>query len=192
MKKIFTGSLAGAIIMFTWGFLSWTILPLHLHTFMYNPVQDSVLNIMASNNVATGAYLFPMVDNRNITAFDSKYHEESEKLMQQRKGTPMATVYYLKEGYDMSGLTILRGFIFNFFAVFAACIILAPAFGTMTSFFGRWWLSLVVAFIVSACGPLMNYNWMGVPWSYTADMVLDTFLNWGVTGLWLAWYFGRK
>ena len=76
-------------------------------------------------------------------------------------------------------------------AVLAACILLAPAFATTTTFFGRWWLSLMVGLLITAAGPLIYFNWLGVPWDFTVDMILDIFLNWGITGLWLAWYFRK-
>lgn len=189
MKKLLIGSLVGAIILFIWSFLAWAILPIHLHTFSYTPAQDTILKSLADANMETGAYSLPMADNRNATAFDATYQEASQKVMEESAGKPMATIYYLKEGYDMN---IPRGFFFNFLAVFAACIILVPAFTTTTSFFQRWWFTLVIGLIVNACGPLINYNWMGMPWSFTLDMVMDVFLNWAIVGVWLAWWFGRK
>ena len=189
MKKLLIGSFVGGIILFIWSFLAWAVLPIHLHTINYTPAQDSILKILADHDMADGAYSMPMADNRNVSGFDSKYHEESEKVMEESKGKPMATIYYLRNGYDMSVMTIIRGFLINFLAVFAACLVLVPAFKTLNTFFGRWWLTLVVGLLVTACGPLINYNWMAMPWNFTADMILDNFLNWGITGLWLASYF---
>lgn len=192
MKKIIIGSFVGAIILFIWSFLAWAILPIHLHTFMYTPAQDELLKVLADNQVETGAYGIPMADNRNISAFDTKYQEDSEKLMQDYQGKPSATVYYKKEGYNMDASTLLKGFLFDFLATLAACIILVPGFTVMNSFFGRWWLVLVLGFLLSASGPLLQYNWMGYPWKFTFDMILDNLLNWGITGLWFAYYFNNK
>lgn len=192
MKKIFIGSLVGGIIMFIWGFLAWTILPIHLHTINYSPALDTVLQVMANNNTETGVYYAPMADNRNITSFDSKYQEESQKIMEATKGQPAVTVSYLKEGYAMGGTTILHGFLINFCAVLAACIVLAPAFAHMNSFFGRWWLVLLIGAVVALCGPVLNYNWMATPGVYAKDIVVDVLVNWGITGIWLAWYFKNK
>src|SRR4051812_48022694 len=98
MKKILTGSAVGAIILFIWSFLAWAILPLHLHTFMYTPAQDALLKVLEENNVETGAYIIPMADNRNVSGFDSKYMDESKKVMEASKGKPSASIYYIKEG----------------------------------------------------------------------------------------------
>lgn len=192
MKKIMIGSLVGAIILFVWSFLAWAILPLHLHTFMHTPAQDAVLKILAESNMETGAYFLPMADNRNVSGFDSKYHEEGERVMKENAGKPMASVYYLKEGYTMGASNMLKGFLFNFLAVLAACILLVPGFSMSSSFFGRWWLALLVGLLLSASGPLIQYNWIGFPWNYTMDMIIDHFLNWAIVGLWLAWYFRKS
>jgi hypothetical protein len=189
MKKLLIGSFVGSVILFIWSFLAWAVLPIHLHTYNYTPVQDSVLKILADGNMKEGAYSLPMADNREVKSFDSNYQQEAQKIMEAYAGKPMATLFYLEEGYNMN---IPRGFLFDFIAVFAACIILVPAFTTTNSFFQRWWLTLVVGLLINAAGPLINFNWLGMPWNYTVDIVLDNFLNWGITGLWLAWWFGRK
>jgi len=189
MKKILIGSLVGAIILFIWSFLAWAVLPLHLHTFSYHPAQDSLLTILANSQTESGAYSMPMADNRNATAFDSKYHEAGEQVMKQNEGKPMASIYYLKEGYDMSGFTMFKGFLFNLLATLALSIILAPAFSVSESFFGRWWVTFMAALFLNACGPLIQANWMGMPWNYTFDIVIDNFLNWGIVGLWFAYYY---
>ncbi|MEO5571045.1 MAG: hypothetical protein ABIT08_05970 [Bacteroidia bacterium] len=192
MKKILIGAFVGGIIFFIWSFLAWGLLPLHLHTFMYTPAQDSILNILANNQTESGAYLMPMADNRNVSGFDSKFHEQSEKVMKENAGKPGTTVYYLKEGYNMDGFTLLRGFLFDLIAAFAVCIMLVPAFSISSSFFGRWWLTLVAGLFLNACGPLIQYNWLGMPWNFTSDMIIDNFLNWGIVGLWFAYYFKGK
>jgi hypothetical protein len=193
MKKILIGSLVGAVILFVWGFLSWAILPMHLQTYMYTPAQDSILKILEENNLESGAYLMPMADNRNVTSsMDSKYHEEMERVMAESKGKPMASVFYLREGHIMNSGTMLRGFFFCFLATLAASIVLFPGMMAMSSFFGRWWLALMVGLLITAAGPLIQFNWMGIPWNYTVDMIMDHLLNWSVLGLWFAYYFKSK
>jgi len=189
MKKILIGTLVGGIILFTWSFLAWAILPLHVHTFMHTPAQDTLLQIMADNQFESRAYSMPMADNRQITSFSEEYLASSEAMMKANAGKPMATIYYLKEGYNMGGMTMLRGLLFNLLASLAICIMLAPAFSVTESFFGRWWLTLVAGLFLNACGPLIQFNWMAMPWDFTMDMIADNFLNWGITGLWFAFYF---
>jgi len=192
MKKILIGSLVGAVIFFVWSMLAWTISPLHYHTFMYTPAQDSILKALEQNNVPTGAYLMPTVDNRTVGQYDPQYHKDMERVMEESKGKPMATVYYLRDGYQMGSMTFIRGFFFDFLATLAASIILLPGMMAMRTFFGRWWLALIVGLLISASGPLIQFNWMGMPWNFTFDMVIDNFLNWAIIGLWFASYYKSK
>ena len=189
MKRIIIGSLIGGIILFIWSFLAWAVLPVHLHTYKYSAAQDNILKVLIENLPESGVYALPMADNTNATAFDEKYQAESEKLMTEYVDKPIASIYYLKEGYNMGGATMLRGFLFNFLAALAACIMLAPGFAATSSFFGRWWLVLVAGLFINACGPLVQYNWMGTPWAFAVDLIMDNFLNWGIVGLWFAYYF---
>ena len=128
MKKLIIGSLVGAIILFVWNFLSWVVLPIHLHTVNYTPAQDSILKLLAESGMEDGAYAMPMADNRNAGAFDAAYQDARTKVMEKSKGKPMASVYYLKDGYNEN---IPRGFLLGFLSVFAACILLVPAFTTV-------------------------------------------------------------
>jgi hypothetical protein len=139
----------------------------------------------------TGAYSMPFVDNRNVHGMDHKYMEECKKLMEENKGKPMATIYYLKQGMKFDASSFFMGFLYEFLAVLAVCIALAPAFATTATYFGRWWLVLLIGLIISLCGPMINYNFLGVPWDFTLDMVVDVFANWAIVGLWLAWYFRK-
>ena len=190
MKKLFIGSLVGAIILFIWSFYAWAISSIHLHTYMHTPLQDSIMNTLAENNMETGAYVMPMADNRNIDSKTEEYDKQSQELMGAGMGKPSAVLYYTK-AMEFNMGTLLRGFLFEFLTVFAACILLLPGFAATSSFFGRWWLTLIVGLLLSAAGPLMRYNFMGEPWSFAIDMIVDTFLNWGIVGLWLAWYFRK-
>src|SRR5438045_3342839 len=111
MKKLLIGSLVGAIIMFVWSALSWTVIPINLKTFLYTPAQDSLLKVLADNQVTTGAYATPMVDNRSVSGFDSKYQQECQEFMKANAGKPMATIFYKAEDTEMGGATMMRGFL---------------------------------------------------------------------------------
>lgn len=192
MKKIIIGALVGGIILMMWSFLAWTVLPLHRQTIKYSPAQDSVLKTLAESKMETGAYGMPMLDNRDPALDIAKYQKDSEKLMKENTGKPMAMVYYLKDGYTMDGTTILRGLLINLLAVLCACILLAPSLTTNNSFVGRWLMVLVAGVFVTACGPLIEYNWMAMPWNFTVDIIMDVMINWGIVGLWLAFYLKPK
>lgn len=180
MKKTLIGSLVGALIMFIWSFLAWMILPIHANTFAYTPAQDAILKVMADNNLETGTYGMPSAATR----------EEQMKIMETSKGKQGAMIYYTKENPGMGGGQYAGGIIFNFIMVFAACMLLAGSMGG--TFFSRWWIVMMVAVVIIFGVHMMQWNWMNHTWDYTRDFILDTAIGWGLNGLWLAWWFGRK
>ncbi len=192
MKKLLLGSFVGAIILFVWSAVSWVALPVNLHTLMYTPAQDTLLKVLADNHVPSGTYAMPIADNRTAGWFDAKFKDDAQKVMKEKAGAPTATIFYKQEDTNMNATTYLRGFLFNFLAVLAASILLVPGFAADSSFLGRWWLTLVLGLLISASGPMIEYNWMGHPWNYAKHLMVDDFLNWGIVGLWLAYYFKKE
>lgn len=180
MKKIFIASLVGAIIMFVWSFLAWMLLPIHANTYMYTPAQDAIMKVLSESNLESGVYGMPSAPTT----------EEAMKVMEANKGKPGAAIYYLKEDPGMGASQMVWGFIFDFIMVFAACTLLVN--NMAGSFFSRWWMVMMFAVIIIFGIHLMQWNWMGHTWSYTRDFLLDTALGWGICGLWLAWYLGRR
>ncbi len=69
------------------------------------------------------------------------------------------------------------------------CFILSASFAGNTSFVGRWMYVLMAGIFLAASGPLIENKWMGMPWGFTMEMVMDNLLNWGIVGIWLAYYF---
>lgn len=192
MKKIMISSIVGAIIMFAWSFLSWTVLPVHLHTFKHTPGQDSILAAMKNSNLTTGTYMVPSVDNTNVSAFDSEYHKKMEDMMKSAVNKPMATIFYVDAVPAMHISSMLKGFLYTLIAMFCVCMLLSLAYQSDASFFMRWWMVMLFAIVYSMMGPMMGHNWMHEPWHYTSGFICDAFIGWGLTGLWLAKYLKKS
>src|SRR5689334_20026790 len=87
MTKIFIASFVGAIIMFVWSFLAWTVLPIHANTYMYTPAQDAILKTLSESNLESGTYGMPSAPTR----------EEAMKMHASNVGKSGAQIFYLKE-----------------------------------------------------------------------------------------------
>ena len=192
MKKLIIGSLVGAVILFVWSAFSWMVLPIHTHSFMYSPGQDTIMQALNANMEQTGAYVMPSIDNRNVEMFDAKYQQECQKFMEQNKGKPSAMIFYMKEGMTMSGSTFAFGFLFDWIAVLCAVIFLAAAGDKLNTFYQRWWMVMLIGVAVAMQGKLLDWNWMGFPWHFVKWSLIDIVVQWGLCGAWLAWYLGRK
>ncbi len=89
----------------------------------------------------------------------------------------------------MSPFQPVIGILLNLFAVMGAVILLAMSKDKLKTFFMRWWAVMLIGFIVALNSYLLEWNWMQFPWHFIKGEVIDTFMEWGLCGVWLAWYF---
>jgi hypothetical protein len=189
MKKFIIGSLVGTVLIFVWSFASWELLPVHVHSFNYTPKQDSVMKMLDKALPTSGAYMLPTADNRNVESINSTYMKAMEENMKSMTGKSNAIIFYTKNTPAMDPMQIVRGIIIDLFAVMSAIIILVLAKDRLRTFFMRFWVILLIGFIVALNSYLLDWNWMGFPWHFIKRQLVDVFVEWGLVGLCLAWYF---
>jgi hypothetical protein len=189
MKKFIIGSLVGTVLIFVWSFASWELLPIHVHSFNYIPKQDSVMKMLDRTIPASGAYMLPAVDNRKVESVTSGYKAASEKNMEDMVGKSNAMIFYTKQTPAMDPMQIVRGVLIDLFAVMSAIIILMLGRDRLNTFFMRFWVILLIGFIVALNSYLLDWNWMNFPWHFIKRELVDVCVEWSLVGLWLAWYF---
>ena len=111
MKKWLIGSFVGAILVFAWQFLSWTILPVHSGEAKYTPAQNEIMNSLSASLRDDGVYMLPTVPPG---------------------GKPWATVIYRSVYKPDMAMQLIRGFLVDWFLVFTLIYILTRA-GTPTT-----------------------------------------------------------
>lgn len=181
MKKIIVGAIVGGILIFTWHFLSWVILDLHRPANQHTPKQNEIMTFLNSQFTEDGSYLLPS------TPPDAS-NEEMEKSMSQSIGKPWAVIAYHKEMEMKMGMSMFRAFITDVIIVGLLCWILSafanPRFGNV------FVASLLVGFI-----GFLNIPYTIHIWFDTFDLaasLTDALVAWGLVGLWLGWWYGRK
>ncbi len=183
MKKWIIGALVGGIIVFAWQFLSWTMLGIHNGEAKYTPAQDSILNYLSGVIKEDGMYMLPTLPPEATR----EEHEQFGKVMD---GKPFATLTY-RSTYEFNMVRpIVRGFLVDIFLVFSLIYILTRG-GTpsATRIFAG---SVAVGFFTWLTGPYTAYNWFQVPWSAITGHLIDSFVSWGLAGIWLGWWMNRK
>ncbi|HTB32644.1 MAG TPA: hypothetical protein VK808_11490 [Bacteroidia bacterium] len=188
MKKFIIGSLVGTVLIFVWSFLSWEMLPIHVHSFNYTPKQDSVMKMLDRALPASGAYMLPTADNRKVESVTSDYKKAMDQNMKDMAGKSSAIIFYTKQTPGMDPMQIVRGLLIDLFAVMSAAIILLLAEDKLRTFFMRFWVILLIGFIVALNSYLLDWNWMGFPWHFIKRQLVDICVEWSLVGLWLAWY----
>ena len=150
MKKWLIGSLVGAVLVFLWQFLSWTILPFHSGEAKYTAAQNELLNSISASLKEDGTYMLPTIQPGAST-------EEHQNLMTSMEGKPWATVIYRSSYQPDMVMQLIRGFLVDLVLVFTLIYILTRA-GTPTSIrilAG----SVAVGFFTFLAGPYTMHNW---------------------------------
>ena len=144
MKKSLIGAVVGAIIIFIWQFLSWTLLNLHQPAQRHTPNQEAIMPVLNSN-LEEGGYILPSIPEESSWA-------DHEKAMKESVGKPWATIQYHKSMEDTMVMNMIRGLLVNIIIVWLACWIFLrmnkPQFGTILT------ASLFIGFIVFLNAPI--------------------------------------
>ena len=179
MKKTIIASIVGGLILFIWQFLSWSMLNVHGSTMQYSPNQEKILEYLESN-LEEGAYFLP-------TVAPGTSAEDAQKYMDTRMGKPWAKVQY-HDAFEMSmPLNMARGLIIDILCVFFLTWLLSK--------FAK--LEMKDALIASLMVGLIGYftiSYLSNIWfnESTLGYLIDTFVSWGLVGLWLGFWLPRN
>lgn len=182
MKKWLIGSLVGAILIFLWQFLSWTVLQFHEAEAKYTPAQDSVLNYLSRTFNESGTYMLPTVP-------PGASQDAMEELGKKMDGKPWATLTYRSSYMNSMTRPMIRGFLVDFVLVLCLIYLLTRA-GTPVGV-RIFAASIALGLITFLWGPYTAHNWFQTP---TADLnghLIDSLVAWGLAGIWLGWWLNR-
>jgi len=183
MKKWLIGSFVGAILVFLWQFLSWTILQFHGGEAKYTPAQTEIMNSLTASLKEDGMYMLP-------TAAPGTSMEDHQKMMNDMEGKPWATVTYRSAYKNDMVMPMIRGFLVDWFLVFTLIYILTRG-GTPTRIRVLAG-SVAVGLFTFLAGPYTMHNWFQTPTEAYTGHLLDAFVTWGLAGIWLGWWLNRK
>jgi hypothetical protein len=189
MKKFTIGSLVGTAIIFVWSLVSWEFLPIHVHSFNYVPKQDSVMKALDKYLAYSAVYMLPAADNRQVELVNSDYMKAMDNVQKDEIGKSSAIIFYTRHTEGINPMQGIRGILIDLFAVMSAITILLLAEDRLRTFFMRWWVIVLIGFIVALNSYMLDWNWMGFPWHFVKREVIDVFAEWSLCGIWLAWYF---
>jgi len=125
MKKVIIGGVLGAVIMFIWSFIAWTVVPLHNSTMRNVANEDSLLAVMRTSMNAKTVYIFPGMPP--VSDMTAQQKEETMKAWEQKymKG-PTGMIFYDPNGSNpMMPVQMVIGFIICFLSAALAGWLLA-------------------------------------------------------------------
>ncbi len=181
MKKNLLGAIVGGLILFVWQALSHMAFNLHEPNQKYSAGQDSVLASIKTHIKEPGGYILPRMQ-------DELSMEQMESFTKSIQGKPWAMVrYYQSYEIDMAS-NMVRGLAVNILLAFLLIWIInrlkAPSKQAILS------LSLVIGFIAFSNISYTEHIWYPV-FDLRAQLI-DAFVGWGLTGLWLGYWMTRR
>lgn len=166
-KPLIKGALLGGILLFLWGFISWTLLPWHTATMKRFSDEAGVVATLQANAPRSGVYVFPT---------------EGATPEQMTAGP---TIFL---SYSIGGAASMTGLIFAFLLqVLVAGLVTALLLKTRgLTYWGRVGFVTLAAFTAGVVCFLPPWIWFKFAADYTLVMLADLTLSGFLLGLVLA------
>jgi uncharacterized membrane protein len=180
-KHWIIGSIVGAIIVFAWQALSWTVIGVHDDQMKYTPAQDEILTLLNSKITEEGLYSMP----------SGATEKEAMDAAEKNEGKPWATVIYHKEYHMKMASRMIRGFLVDLFLVISLIYVLTrggavPVARRVFAGSVAWGLAFFLA------GIYTGHIWFDLPWHMIKGDLIDNVVAWSLCGIWLGWWLNRK
>ena len=142
------------IVMFVWGFASWTVLPWHENTANRFTDESEVAEVIRKNAPRAGIYWLPFADENY------------------KAGETTAFVNALPDGYDMDmGKLMGAQLAANWISALMFLVLLSWTAGL--GYWGRVGFVTLVGAAVGVIGHFPYWNWFGFPTEHFAVTLLD-------------------
>lgn len=187
MKKILLAGVAGGVVLFVWGWLVWTVIPLHEGNFKTLSNEEAVTDALRSTATEHAVYVIPGEPQETQGLSDEQRQAMMDEWAKKHERGPVALIFYNPTGTDsmMAGQMIFGLLIMMITAAMAAWFLsrstaAASNYTSRVIFCGM--LGVFASFVVH----LMYWNWFHFPLNYTTAMAADTVIGWLLAGLAIA------
>ena len=181
MKRILLAGLLGALVVFTWGILSWLVLPWHDVTLHQLPIAEPMLDVMRTNLPSSGVYAFPGHPENGSSEEMAEWREKYQR-------GPVGLLFYSPQGKDpMSPVPYMIGFLLNFVTATLAAYLLSLTLARTVHYRQRVIFVARLGVFAALVSHIALWNWMFLPVAYTIVMALDLIVGWVLAGLVIAW-----
>lgn len=171
------GALVGALLIFMWQFVSWSLAPVHKSEFQYTSMEADILASM--EGLEHGSYMVPGTPPGTSM-------EDEQALMEENIGKPWAYIHYRPEAKFTMGMNMFRGYAADFVAVLLLCWLLIKI---PESNFSSTLMASIVVGLIGYC----SVNYIETIWFETDSIghLIDAIVGWGLCGAWLGWWLNR-
>lgn len=184
--RILIAAILGGIVLFFWGFVAHTVLPIG-EMGMQQPVnEDGVLESVKSGLPNPGIYMLPSLE-------PEKWGDEAamQPWIEKAKSNPFAYVVVAPPMADPAamGPQLVKQFICNFLgSAIVAWLLAATTWGFAARVIGATGMGVFAW--VSAVVPM--WNWYRFPTDFMVAGLIEQGVGWLLGGIAIAWWLGRK
>jgi hypothetical protein len=167
VKKNLLLSIAAGLVLFVWGFVSWTVLPWHNRVANKFTNEAAVSQALKENSPQKGVYYLP---------YSEKDHGPNQVG---------AFVNVLPQGTEMNmGKQMAIGVFTQIIGAFLVLILLSQTSGL--TYWGKVGFFSLTGLIIGFVSHAPYWNWFGFPSPYIVVTILDTLIGWALAGLAIA------
>jgi len=175
MARGILAALAGAVLMFIWGALTWMVLHLYPHDGFKN--GEVVSASLKASNAETGVYWVPTPPGT-----DDRESPEFKEFARKLKDGPRAMVIYNANGMDANDMTFMaKGFLALLASCFVAALMLDRA--AIRNLLGRVLFCTTIGVIVALYSDGSNWAFFSFPQGWTIISMIDHVISWTLAGV---------
>lgn len=177
MVRIVASGLAGGLVYYVWGMLSWMVLPLHVSSMGTMPDEAAVTAALTAQGLESGVYAVPWTDDE-----DAWSDPESQWTKRHLAG-PLYTVFYHRGGGPpMDPKAMIGGLVVDLLGALVAAALLAAALPRCPAFWHRLLFVTGLGAFVAIIAHLGYWNWMHFSTAWTLGFVVDSVVGWALAG----------
>lgn len=186
MRVIIAG-IIGGLVIFIWGMLAHTVLPIGEAGFKVPSQQEAVLDALAQSTQGEAVYMYPSMEME-------QYRDEtaSAAFEQRSNGKPYAFVIYQPNGNPVNqSMTpaLVKQLVTNLLAALVAAHILALG---AWSFRRRVLVAGALGLFAWLAISVPQWTWYMFPVNLTLAALTEQVVGWLLAGAAMAWWLGRS
>lgn len=180
MVRLIFGSVISGVVLFFWGFIFWTKLPLGDQMMEPFPNEEAlVANI--KNLPHSGVYFFPYLAKENMSGENPA---ALESFVRRHEQGPIGSIYLHKEGAPFMGaMTFILGFVHFVVSSFLAGCLLHIALPALSTWMARFIFVTMLGIFGAVAMNLGSPIWFMHPWKATLIQSVFDVSSWILAGV---------
>lgn len=187
MNRIIPAGLAGGVILWIWGFVSWVMLPLHQSTLKPIPNEAEIVSSLQTSLGETGVYQFPAMPAEQPGMSEEAMGAAMENYLEKYHSGPLGLLFYDPHGRDPFMLwQMIAGLIIFMVSAGIVAWFLSRSTAAAGGYLSRVIYCGMIGVFLAIGTHLSEWNRMGFPSDWTTAQMIDSIIAWLLAGAGIA------